>query len=118
MDNHDNSDQWFDDVKKDLITTGLLDDEIVLDNNGKLVSEVRFKKDSQRRIINMDETHQNLASTEDRGGSHAVLYHNPAFQRGAVRGVKPERHVTGVYATNAKGEALPPSISLGDWYIV
>ncbi|KAI2506187.1 hypothetical protein MHU86_8222 [Fragilaria crotonensis] len=104
----DNLDQWFDDVKKDLITTGLVDDEIVLDGDGKVVSEVRFRKDSQRRIINMDETHHNLAITGDRGGSRAVSYHNPAFQRGAVRGVKSGRHVTGVYATNAEGEALPP----------
>jgi hypothetical protein len=85
-----------------------VDGEIVLDADGKLVSEVRFRKDSQRRIINMDETHHNLAITGDRGGSRAVSYHNPAFQRGAVRGVKSGRHVTGVYATNAEGEALPP----------
>ena len=44
---HDNLNQWFDDVKKDLITTGLVDDEIVLDDDGQLVSEVRFRKDSQ-----------------------------------------------------------------------
>jgi hypothetical protein len=37
-----------------------------------------------------------------------VSYHNPAFQRGATRGVKSARHVTGAYATNAAGEALPP----------
>jgi hypothetical protein len=85
--------------------TGPADDEIVLDADGKMVSEFRFRKDSQRRIINMDETHHNLAITGDRGGSCAVSYHNPAFQRGAVRGVKSGRHVTGVYATNAEGEA-------------
>ena len=85
-----------------------MDGEIVLDADGKLVSEVRFRTDSQRRLINMDETHHNLAITGDRGGSRAVSYHNPAFQRGAVRGVKSGRHVTGVYATNAEGEALPP----------
>jgi len=105
---HDNLNQWFDDVKKDLISTGLVDDVMVLDDNGELVSEVCFKTDSQRRIINMDETHHNLSITGDKGGSRAVSYHNPAFQRGAVRGVKSGRHVTGVYATNAAGEALPP----------
>jgi hypothetical protein len=49
-----------------------------------------------------------LSVTGDKGGSRAVLYHNPLYQRGAVRGVKSARHVTGVYATNAAGEALPP----------
>jgi hypothetical protein len=105
---YDNLNQWFDDVKKDLIATGLVEDQAVLDKHGKLVSEVRFKSDSKRRIINMDETHHNLAISGDRGGSRAVSYQNPAFQRGASRGVKSGRHVTGVYATNADGEALPP----------
>ena len=105
---HDNLNQWFDDVKKDLIATGLVDNEAVLDKEGQLVSEVCLKKDTQRRIINMDETHHNLAITGDRGGSRSVSYHNAAFQRGAARGVKSGRHVTGVYATNAEGEALPP----------
>ncbi len=92
-----------------MITTGLADDEIVLDADGKLVSdEVCFRKDSQRCIINMDETHHNSPITGDRGGSRAVSYHNPAFQRGAMRGVKSGRHITGVYATNAKGKASLP----------
>ncbi len=105
---YNNLDQWFDDVKKDLIGTGLVEDKVVLDADGKLVSEVCFKSDLQQRIINMDETHHYLAITGDRGGSRAVSYHNPAFQRGAARGVKSGRHVTGAYATNAAGEALPP----------
>ena len=104
----DNLNQWFDDVKKDLIRTGLVDDIEVLDEEGNMVSEVFFKKDTKRRIINMDETHHNLSITGDRGGSRAVTYHDPTIQRGAARGVKAGRHVTGVYATNADGEALPP----------
>jgi hypothetical protein len=83
---YDNLDQWFDDVKKDLIGTGLVEDKVVLDADGKLVSEVCFKKDSQQRIsINMDETHHKLAITGDRGGLQAVSYHNPAFQGGAAK---------------------------------
>jgi hypothetical protein len=77
---------------------------VLLDKDGKLVSEVCFKSDLQQRIINMDETHHNLAITGDRGGLQAVSYHNPAFQRGAARGVKSGQHVTGVYATDAAGE--------------
>ncbi|KAI2498179.1 hypothetical protein MHU86_16322 [Fragilaria crotonensis] len=56
----------------------------------------------------MDETHHDLSVTGDKGGSRAVSYHNPLYQRGALRGVKSARHVTGVYATNAAGEASPP----------
>ena len=44
---YDNLDQWFDDVKKDLIGTGLVEDKVELDKDGKLVSEVSFKGDSQ-----------------------------------------------------------------------
>jgi hypothetical protein len=61
-----------------LIATGLVEDQAVLDEDGELVSEVRFKRDSQ---------HHNFAITGDRGGSKAVSYHNPAFQRGASQGI-------------------------------
>ena len=104
----DNLNQWFDDVKKDLLRTGLVDDVQVLDEEGGMVSEVFFKTDSKRRIINMDETHHNLSITGDRGGSRAVTYHDPTIQRGTARAIKAGRHVTGAYATNADGEALPP----------
>jgi hypothetical protein len=56
----------------------------------------------------MDENHHDLSITGDKGRPRAVSYHNPAFQRGAARGMKSARHVTGAYATNATGEALPP----------
>ncbi|KAI2497543.1 hypothetical protein MHU86_16946 [Fragilaria crotonensis] len=36
------------------------------------------------------------------------MYHNPQYQHGCRRSVKSSRHVTGVYATNAAGEVLPP----------
>ena len=105
---HNNFCQWFDDAKKDLLSTGLVIDEEVLNNEGEMVSEVEFRKDVERRIINMDETHHDLSITGDRGGPCAVSYHNPAFQRGAACEVKSARHVTGAYATSAAGEALPP----------
>ena len=95
-------------MKTDLVATGLVEDKAELNEDGKQVSEVCFKCDLQRRIINMDETHHNLSITGDRGGSQAVTYYNPAFQRGASRSVKAGRHVTGVYATTSDGEALPP----------
>ncbi len=105
---HNNLNQGFDHAKKDLVATGLVDDKAVLDENGKVVSEVCFKCDSEHSIINMDETDHNITIPGDRGGPRAVSYHNPAFQRGASRGVKSSCHVTEVYATNEEGEALPP----------
>ena len=57
----------------------------------------------------MGKMRHNLAITEDRGGLQAVSYHNPAFQRGAVRGGKKSgQRVTGGFTLNAAGEALPP----------
>ena len=105
---HENLDQWFTDVKADLLATEMVVDEIELDENGDLVCEVRFKADVKRRIINMDETHHDLSITGNKGGSRAVTYHNPLLQRRANRGVKSARHVTGAYVTTAAGEALPP----------
>ena len=68
----DNLNQLFDDVKRDLLRTGLVDDIQVLDEEeGMLVSEVFFKKDTKRCIINMDETDHNLSITGDSGGSRA-----------------------------------------------
>ena len=104
-----NLQQWFNDAKRDLIDSGLVIDQEVRDGNGNLISELDFRSEEvRRRIINMDETHHDLSITGDRGGPRCVMYHNPNLQRGSKRGVKSSRHVTGVYATNAGGESLPP----------
>ena len=80
---HDNLQQWFNDAKKDLISTGLVIDREVRNDNGELLSELDFRSDQvTRRIINMDETHHNLSITGDKGGSRSVVYHNPNYQRG------------------------------------
>jgi hypothetical protein len=106
---YSNLQQWFDDAKNDLIGSGLVIDAEVRDVNGVLLSELDFRSDDvRRRIINMDETHHDLSITGDRAGPRALTYHNPLFQRGSKRGVKSSRHVTGVYATNAAGESMPP----------
>jgi hypothetical protein len=39
---HDNLNQWFDDVKADLLSIGMVVDEIELFENGRLLSEVRL----------------------------------------------------------------------------
>jgi hypothetical protein len=94
--------------KKDLLTTGLVLNQQVLNDERAVVSEVTFRKDIERRIIKMDKTHHDLSITGEKCGPRAVSYHKPAFQRDATRGVKSARHVTGAFATNAAGEALPP----------
>ena len=105
----ENLNQWFDDAKRDLIKTGLVVDEPVLDDKGNVTSELNFRSEEvKRRIINMDETHHDLSITGDKSGSRAITYHNPNLQRSGKRAVKNARHVTGVYATNAAGESLPP----------
>jgi hypothetical protein len=104
-----NLEQWFDDVKVDLNNSGLVIDREVRDAEGLLLSELDFRSlEVERRIINMDETHHDLSITGDKGGPRALVYTNPKLQRGYKKTVKPGRHVTGVYATNAAGEALPP----------
>ena len=104
-----NLEQWFTDAKADLISSGLVIDSEVRDVDGNLLSEVDFRSDEvRRRIINMDETHHDLSITGDKGGSRAIVYSNPNLQRGYRKTVKAGRHVTGCYATNSAGEALPP----------
>jgi hypothetical protein len=45
---YDNLNQWFDDVKKDfLLATGLVENEIVYDEEGEMVSEMQFKRHSE-----------------------------------------------------------------------
>ena len=114
---YNNLNQWFDDAKKDIIATGLVVDESVYNAENRelvVVSELRFEKHTEQRFINMDETHHDLSITGNKGGSRAVSYHNPLHQRGATRGVKSARQVTGAYATNAAGEALSP-FYIYDW---
>ena len=79
-----NLQQWFNDVKTDIINTGLVLDQEVRDPaSGTLISELDFRSDEvRRRFVNMDETHHDLSVTGDRGGPRAVMYHNPQYQRG------------------------------------
>ncbi len=111
---YNNLQKWFDDAKLDLIASGLVSDNAVVNERGELISEVDFGSpqrggdDVKRRILNMDETHHNLSITTEKGGPRSTMYHNPHLQRGYKRTIKAGRHVTGVYATNAAGEVLPP----------
>ena len=105
---HSNLQDWFDIAKKDLIKSGLVVEKETVER-GSVLSELDFRSDEvKRRIINMDETHHDLSIVGDKSGPRAITYHNPALQRAGKRAVKSSRHVTGVYASNAAGEALPP----------
>ncbi len=86
---HDNLKQWFDDAKIDLVSTGLVIDREVRGGNGRFISEVDFRSDEVTPcIINMDETHHDMSVTGNKGGSRALVYHNPNFQRGCKQTVK------------------------------
>ncbi len=92
-----------------MIETEVVLDEEVRDIDGNLVLELNFQSDEVCcRIINMDETHHDLLIADHRGGTRSLMYLNPRFQHGSKRGLKSTQHVTGVYATNAAGESLPP----------
>ncbi len=61
---YNNLQKWFDDAKLDLIASGLVSDNAVVNERGELISEVDFGSpqrggdDVKRRILNMDETHR------------------------------------------------------------
>ena len=70
-----NLEQWFDNVKVDLIKSGLVIDREVQDAEGLLLSELDFcSLEVERRIIDMDETHHDLSITGDKGGPRALVY--------------------------------------------
>jgi hypothetical protein len=83
---HDNLSQWFDDSKRYLISTGLVEDKTICDDNGERLSELTFRKDCKRRIINMDEIHHDLSITGEKGGPRAVTYFD-TFIKGVPKGM-------------------------------
>ena len=91
---YNNLQKWFDDAKLDLIASGLVSDNAVVNERGELISEVDFGSpqrggdDVKRRILNMDETHHDLSITTEKGGPRLTMYHNPHLQRGYKRTVK------------------------------
>jgi hypothetical protein len=42
---HDNLDQWFDDARRDLLQSGLVTDDVILNDNGTVHSELNFCSD-------------------------------------------------------------------------
>jgi hypothetical protein len=111
---YNNLQMWFDDAKIDLLASGLVLDQSVVNERGELISEVDFRSpfhgglDVKRRIINMHESHHDLLITTEMGGPRLTMYHHPKRQQGYKQTVKAGRHVTGVYATISAAELLPP----------
>ena len=72
-------------------------------------SDVTLGHDEDARFfINIDETHHRFSNESDKGGTRALRYAASFITRSGDRVVKNGRHTTGVYSTNAFGEALPP----------
>ena len=80
------------------------------------MSEVDFRSDDVRRqIINMDEIHHDQSITWKGWNKSASVFKsetsagsNPKRQQGFKKAFKCGKHVTGVFATNTAGKALPP----------
>ena len=59
-------------------------------------------------FITLDETHHELSTVGNRGGSTTTRFANPSFPRSGDRVVETGGHITGVYAYTLCGEPLPP----------
>ena len=98
---NDKLQQWFNDAKKDSISTGLVIERVERNRNGELLSELDSRSDQVTcRIINMHLTHHNFSIAGDKVGLGRLCL-IILIIRGCKRNVKAGRHVTGVYATNA-----------------
>ena len=56
----------------------------------------------------MDETHHELSTVGNKGGSTTIRYANSSFPRSGDRVVESAHHISGVYAFTLRGECLPP----------
>jgi hypothetical protein len=69
----DNLEQWFDDAMVDLVNLGLVIDNKVRVPQGQRLFDLDFwSEEVNCRIINMDETHNDLSITGDMSGSRAM----------------------------------------------
>ena len=59
-------------------------------------------------FITLDETHHELTTRGNKGGSTTIRYANPSFARSGDRVVEAASHTTGVYGFTLRGESLPP----------
>ena len=59
-------------------------------------------------FVTLDETHHELSTVGNKGGSTTTCYANSSFPRSGDRVVESASHITGVYAFTPRGECLPP----------
>ena len=59
-------------------------------------------------FITLDETHHELTTRTNKGGSMTTRYANSSFARSGDRLVESSSHTTGVYGFTLRGECLPP----------
>ena len=67
-----------------------------------------YHPDDLRWFLNCDETHHTFSTASKKGGSTTQAWGNSSFPRYGESVVESSRHTTGLYTTNAAGEALPP----------
>ena len=90
-----------------LILSCLLCYQQVINEDGT-EEEVYICKEKRRRIVTWDETDHPYSQETDKSGSRAKSYTDPNLPRPGGSTTRGSRHTTGVYATTAAYEVLPP----------
>ena len=98
---------WYECNKKTLIKSGLAIDTPTTLEDGT-IAELTIGEEELRRIVNFDETDHPFTTENDKGGSRSVRWGDLKLGKGTERGTRGSRHTTGIYGSNAAGEAMPP----------
>ncbi|GFH50559.1 hypothetical protein CTEN210_07035 [Chaetoceros tenuissimus] len=100
-----NIDVWFSGFKETLIKLGFATDEVHVDEHGNIVSEVTFKNRQTLRIVNLDETSDDLREEKETGGRPAsALIAKGVNRTGSNRSSNNASKTTFIVAHNAAGE--------------
>ena len=93
--------------KKTLIEGGLdIDTPIILQYGNE--AELTIGETELRRIVNFDKTDHPFTTENDSSGSRSLRWGEPTLGKGTERGTRGSRHTTGIYGTDAAGEAMHP----------
>lgn len=100
-----NIDVWFSGWKEALIKLGFASDEAYIDDEGNVVSEITFKNGQTLRILNLDETSDDLGEEKETGGRPAATLVSKGVNRtGSNRTSNNGCKTTFIVAHNAAGE--------------
>ncbi|GFH59601.1 hypothetical protein CTEN210_16077 [Chaetoceros tenuissimus] len=100
-----NIDVWFSGFKETLINLGFATDEEHVDEDGNIVREVTFKNGQTLRIVNLDETSDDLGEEKESGGRPATTLISKGVNRtGSNRSSNNSSKTTFIVAHNAAGE--------------